>query len=97
MNMNKIHNHWPVSCRDSLAAIDRMSVSEALDLGLITTEESNAITEEFVMHLTFYMETKGYATAQELHPIPNSEIVRRFRKGLGQEKAVGVCSDFPIP
>ena len=97
MNMNKIHNHWPVSCRDSLAAIDRMSVLEALDLGLITTEECNAITKEFVMHLTFYMETKGYATAQELHPIPNSEIVRRFRKGLGQTKANGGCSGFPIP
>ena len=63
MNMNKIHNHWPVSCRDSLAAIDRMSVSEALEIGLITKEESNAIAEEFVMHLTIAMETKGHATA----------------------------------
>ncbi len=96
MNINKINQRWPISCKDSLAAIDRMSASEALDLGLITTEECNAITEEFVMHLTFYMETKGYATAQELHPIPNSEIVRRFRKGLGQEKVVGGCSGFPI-
>lgn len=57
MNMNKINNHWPVSCRDSLAAIDRMSVSDALEIGLITKEESNVILEEFVMHLTFYMET----------------------------------------
>lgn len=87
MNMNKINQHWPVSCRDSLAAIDRMSVSDALEIGLITKEESNVILEEFVMHLTFYMETQGYATAAELHPIPNSEIVRRFRKGTGRGNA----------
>lgn len=87
MNMNKINQHWPVSCRDSLAAIDRMSVSDALEIGLITKEESNVILEEFVMHLTFYMETQGYATAAELHPIPNSEIVRRFRKGVGRGNA----------
>ncbi len=91
MNMNKINQHWPVSCRDSLAAIDRMSVSDALEIGLITKEESNVILEEFVMHLTFYMETQGYATAAELHPIPNSEIVRRFRKGVGQGNANPGC------
>lgn len=91
MNMNKINQHWPVSCRDSLAAIDRMSVSDALEIGLITKEENNVILEEFVMHLTFYMETKGYATAAELHPIPNSEIVRRFRKGMGRERAIRGC------
>ena len=91
MNMNKINQHWPVSCRDSLAAIDRMSVSDALEIGLITKEESNVILEEFVTHLTFYMETQGYATAAELHPIPNSEIVRRFRKGMGRGNANPGC------
>lgn len=91
MNVNKINQHWPVSCRDSLAAIDRMSVSDALEIGLITKEESNVILEEFVMHLTFYMETQGYATAAELHPIPNSEIVRRFRKGVGRGNANPGC------
>ena len=91
MNMNKINPHWPVSCRDSLAAIDRMSVTDALEIGLITEEESNVILEEFVMHLTFYMETQGYATAAELHPIPNSEIVRRFRKGVGRGNANPGC------
>ena len=96
MNMNKITQHWPVSCRDSLAAIDRMSVSDALEIGLITKEESEIITDDFVMRATIAMETKGYATAEDLHPVPNSEIVRRFRKGLGQEKAVGGCSDFSI-
>lgn len=96
MNMNRIHQHWPVSCRDSLAAIDRISASEALEIGLITKEECDAITEEFVIHLTIAMEKNGHATDQELHPIPNSEIVRRFRKGLGQEKANGGGSGFPI-
>jgi len=91
MNMNKIHQHWPVSCRDSLAAIDRMSASDALELGLITIEECNAITDEFMAHMIFYMETQGYATAAELHPIPKSEIVRRFRKGVGREKAIPGC------
>ena len=96
MNINKINQRWPISCKDSLAAIDRMSVSEALEIGLITKEESDAITDAFVMNMTIAMETKGHASAAELHPIPNSEIVRRFRKGLGQEKANGGCSGFPI-
>ena len=91
MNINKINQHWPVSCRDSLAAIDHMSAADALELGLITEEENNVILEEFVTHLTFYMETQGYATAAELHPIPNSEIVRRFRKGVGQGNANPGC------
>lgn len=97
MNINKINQRWPVTCRDSLAAIDHMSVSDALEIGLITQEESEFICDDFVMRATIAMEIKGYATAEELHPIPNSEIVRRFRKGLGQEKAVGGCSGFPIP
>ena len=96
MNINKINMRWPVTCRDSLSAIDRMSVSDALEIGLITKEECNAITEEFIMRMTIAMETKGFATAEELHPIPNSEIVRRFRKGLGQANAVGSCSGLSI-
>ena len=91
MNINKLRNYWPGTCNDQLAAIDRMGVASALELGLITKEESNAITEEFVIHLTIAMETKGFATADELHPIPNSEIVRRFRKGVGQEKVIPGC------
>ena len=96
MNINKIKNRWPVSCRDSLAAIDRMSVSDALEHGLITQEEKEAITEMWITNMTIAMESKGHVTAAELHPIPNSEIVRRLRKGLGQEKANGGCSGFPI-
>ena len=97
MNINKINMRWPVSCNDSLAAIDRMSVQDAFEIGLITKEEKDAITEMWIINMTTAMETKGYATAEELHPIPNSEIVRRFRKGLGQAKADGGCSGLPIP
>ena len=96
MNINRLNNRWPVTCRDSLAAIDRMGVSTALEMGLITKEESDAITDAFVMNMTIAMETKGHASAAELHPIPNSEIVRRFRKGLGQANAVGSCSGLSI-
>ena len=91
MNINKIKNRWPVSCRDSLAAIDRMSVSDALEHGLITQEEKEAITEMWITNMTIAMETKGHASAEELHPIPNSEIVRRFRKGVGQGNANPGC------
>ena len=91
MNINKIKNRWPVSCRDSLAAIDRMSVSDALEHGLITQEEKEAITEMWIMNMTSAMETKSHVTAEELHPIPNSEIVRRFRKRVGQGNANPGC------
>ena len=91
MNINRLQNHWPVSCNDSLAAIDLMNVATAFELGLITKEESDAITDAFVVNLMIAMETKGHASAAELHPIPNSEIVRRFRKGLGQPKAIPGC------
>ena len=91
MNINRLNNRWPVTCRDSLAAIDRMSVSDALEHGLITQEEKEAITEMWITNMTIAMETKCHVTAEELHPIPNSEIVRRFRKGVGQERAIPGC------
>ena len=91
MNINRLRNRWPVSCNDSLAAIDRMNVATAFELGLITKEESDAITDAFVVNLMIAMEAKGHASAAELHPIPNSEIVRRFRKGMGQPKAIPGC------
>ena len=91
MNISKIKNRWPVSCSDSLAAIDRMSVSDALEHGLITQEEKEAITEMWITNMTIAMETKSHVTAEELHPIPNSEIVRRFRKGVGRGNANPGC------
>ena len=91
MNINRLNNRWPVTCRDSLAAIDRMGVSTALEHGLITQEEKEAITEMWITNMTIAMETKSHVTAEELHPIPNSEIVRRFRKGVGQGNANPGC------
>lgn len=69
MNMNRLHSHWPVSCSDSLAAIDRMSLSDALAIGLITIEESEAILETFDSIMAVALETKGYATAADIHPV----------------------------
>ena len=97
MNMNRLHGHWPVSCSDSLAAIDRMSLSDALAIGLITMEENEAILAAFDSSMAVAMETKGYATAADIHPVPNSEIVRRFRKSTGQQKADRGSAEFFIP
>jgi hypothetical protein len=97
MNINKINKQWPVLCSDALATIDRMNTWEAYKCGLITKEEREAIVDDFVCQITLALETKSYVTAEEIHCTPKSEIVKRFRKGLGQEKAVGGCSGFPIP
>ena len=97
MNMNRLHSHWPASCSDSLAAIDRRSLSDALAIGLITTEENEAILAAFDSSMAVALETKGYATAADIHPVPNSEIVRRFRKSAGQQKANRVGAGFFIP
>jgi len=86
MNINKINRRWATQCHDSLVMIDRMNTQEAYECGLITKEECDAIVDAFVVNLTIAMETKGFATAEELHPIPKSEIVKRFRKGVGQTK-----------
>ena len=93
MNMNRLHSHWPISCSDSLAALDRMSLSDALAIGLITIE----ILEAFDNSMAVALEAKGYATAADIHPVPNSEIVRRFRKGAGQQKANRGSAEFLIP
>ncbi len=97
MNMNRLHSHWPISCSDSLTALDRMSLSDALAIGLITIEESEAILEAFDNSMAVALEAKGYATAADIHPVPNSEIVRRFRKGAGQQKANRGSAEFFIP
>ena len=97
MNMNRLHSHRPVSCSDSLAALDRMSLSDALAIGLITIEESEAILEAFDNSMAVALEAKDYATAADIHPVPNSEIVRRFRKGVGQQKANRGSAEFLIP
>lgn len=83
MNMNRLHSHWPISCSDSLTALDRM--------------KSEAILEAFDNSMAVALEAKGYATAADIHPVPNFEIVRRFRKGAGQQKANRGSAEFFIP
>ena len=61
MNMNRLHSHWPISCSDSLAALDRMSLSDALAIGLITIEESEAILEAFDNSMAVALEARGSA------------------------------------
>ena len=87
MNLNKINRQWPMVCRESLAMIDRMNTWEAYECGLITKEEQEAIVDDFVCKITVALENKSFVTAEEIHCTPKSEIVKRFRKGVGQTEA----------
>jgi len=80
-----------------MAMIDHMNTWEAYECGLITKEEREAIVDDFVYQITIALENKSCVTAEEIHCTPKSEIIKRFRKGLGQKKADGGCSGFPIP
>ena len=59
MNMNRLHDHRPVSCSDSLAAIDRRSLSDALAIGLITMEENEAILAAFDSSMAVALEARA--------------------------------------
>ena len=63
--------------------IDNSCLADLIDEGLITPEQEEVLMEEFEKNLQTAMETKGYATAQDIHPCPRSEILRRLsgRKG----------------
>lgn len=87
MNLNKINRRWPRVCSESLAMIDRMNTWEAYECGLITNEERKAIVDDFVCKITVALENKSCVTAEEIHCTPKSEIVKRFRKGVGQTEA----------
>ena len=58
--------------------IDNACLADLVDEGLITPEQEEALMEEFEKNLQIAMETKGYATAQDIHPCPRSEILRRL-------------------
>jgi len=58
--------------------IDNACLADLIDEGLITPEQEEALMEEFEKNLQNAMETKGYATAQDIHPCPRSEILRRL-------------------
>ena len=58
--------------------IDTACLADLIDEGLITPEQEEALMEEFEKNLQIAMETKGFATAQDIHPCPRSEILRRL-------------------
>ena len=67
--------------------IDNACLADLIDEGLITPEQEEALMEEFEKNLQIAMETKGYATAQDIHPCPRSEILRRLSGSKGHAGA----------
>ena len=63
--------------------IDNACLADLIDEGLITPEQEEALMEEFEKNLQKAMETKGYATAQDIHPCPRSGILRRLSGSKG--------------
>ena len=70
MNLTRLRNR----------RIDHDNIDDLVAAGLITQEEAEALTEDFIQNMQIAMETKGYATASDLRPLPTSEFLRRFRK-----------------
>ena len=58
--------------------IDNACLADLVEEGLITPEQEEALMDDFMQNLQTAMETKGYATAQDIHPCPRSEILRRL-------------------
>ena len=58
--------------------IDNACLADLIEEGLITPEQEEALMDDFMRNLQTAMETKGYATAHDLHPCPRSEILRRL-------------------
>ena len=64
--------------------IDNTAASTLLEEGIITKEESDYIKECFVEELRIALEEKGFALASDVHKVPKSEILRRFRRSKMQ-------------
>ena len=58
--------------------IDNSCLADLIEEALITPEQEEALMDDFIQNLQTAMETKGYATAQDIHPCPRSEILRRL-------------------
>ena len=71
--------------------IDHDNIDNLVADGLITQEEAEALTEDFIQNMRIAMETKGYATAADLRPIPYSEFLRRL-SGNESHAAAGMGS-----
>lgn len=67
--------------------IDSTAASTLLEQGIITKEESDYIKDCFVEELRIALEEKGFALASDVHKVPKSEILRRFRRSKGQAGA----------
>ena len=94
MKQNRYHTS---SHPDPLTVIDHMSTSRALQLGLITEEENEAILNAFISRMTTAFRTKGFATEEDVHPVPYSEMIKQFRKSVSHEKANGGIAKFMFP
>ena len=68
MNMTRLRQRY----------IDNACLADLIDEGLITPEQEEALMDDFMRNMQIAMETKGYATAQDIHPCPRSEILRRL-------------------
>ena len=79
MNLTRLRNR----------RIDHDNIDNLVADGLITPEQADAITEEFERNLQIAMETKGYATAADLRPIPISEFLRQLSGGGSHAGAGG--------
>ena len=58
--------------------IDHTSTADLLEQGIITQEQVDALTDDFVRRLQYAMQTKGFALPADVHPYPRSEMLRRF-------------------
>ena len=58
--------------------IDNTSIAELLEHEIITQEQADALTDDFVRRLQYAMQTKGFALPADVHPYPTSEMLRRF-------------------
>ena len=77
--------------------INASSLDDLLQEGLITQQEADYVTDQFGCFLMEAIAVKGVATNKDVHPYPLSEMLRRFRKGMGQEKAGMAGGASPLP
>ena len=70
--------------------IDHTSTTDLLEQGIITQEQADALTDDFVRRLQYAMETKGYALPADVHPYPRSEMLRRL-SGAGEQAGWGIA------
>ena len=67
--------------------IDRTDAFTLLEVGIITKEESDYITDCFVEELKAALDEKGFALACDVHKVPKSEILRQLRRSKLQAGA----------